>query len=104
MDSPDKLEGGRGVLKLYLQNGCKIVVIDGLDIEAIFRCNGGQILWIKGTFKLHKLGAQKLKLGKKGFASDNYRHFTGAQVSPSTHGFLPFFAVSFIGTNQPRDI
>lgn len=54
-----RLEGAWGVIKMCLQNGCKIVVLDGKDLEDIFKCADISEKIDEKYVHLYKLGSQK---------------------------------------------
>jgi hypothetical protein len=57
--SPAQLEGAWGVIKMYLQEGFKIVVLDGKDLQDIFRCADVSEMVDNKYIQLYKLGSPK---------------------------------------------
>jgi hypothetical protein len=57
--SPSKLEGAWGIIKMYLQSGYKIVVLEGNDLEDIFKCADVSEKVDEKYIFLYKLGSNK---------------------------------------------
>jgi hypothetical protein len=57
--SPTKLEGAWGAIKMHLQNGYKIVILDGKDLEDIFRCKDVSETIDDKYVLLYKIGSGK---------------------------------------------
>jgi hypothetical protein len=53
------LSGGWGAIKMYLQNGWKIIVLDGKDLEDIFKCTDISEKIDDKYVHLYKIGNQK---------------------------------------------